>query len=73
MDPERWRNIEELYNSAVERSPAERAELLAQADPDIRREVEVLLAQPSGGAFLDQPVEDLRANPAQSNCPPVHD
>jgi serine/threonine protein kinase len=59
VDPERWRHIEKLYESVVERSPAERAELLAQADPDIRREVEVLLEQPSGGAFLDQPAEDL--------------
>jgi Tol biopolymer transport system component/predicted Ser/Thr protein kinase len=59
MDPERWRNIEKLYESVVERSPAERAALLAQADPDIRREVEVLLAQPSGGALLDQPAADL--------------
>jgi eukaryotic-like serine/threonine-protein kinase len=59
MDPERWRNIEKLYESVVERSPAERAALLAQADPDIRAEVEVLLAQPSGGALLDQPAENL--------------
>ena len=59
MDPERWRNIEKLYESVVERSPAERAALLAQADPDIRAEVEVLLAQPSGGALLDQHAADL--------------
>jgi serine/threonine protein kinase/tetratricopeptide (TPR) repeat protein len=59
VDPQRWRNIEELYESVVERSPAERAELLAKADPEIRREVEVLLAQPSGAAILDQPAEDL--------------
>ena len=59
MDRERWRHIEELYESVVERSPADRAALLAQADPDIRGEVEVLLAQPSGGALLDQPAADL--------------
>jgi hypothetical protein len=59
MDPERWRRIEELYNSAVERSVAERVSLLAQADPDIRVEVEALLAQPIGGALLDQPAADL--------------
>jgi hypothetical protein len=47
MDPERWREIEELYNSVVEGAPVDRAALLAHADPDIRREVEVLLAQPS--------------------------
>ena len=59
MDPERWRKIEKLYESVVERSPSERATLLAQADPDIRAEVEVLLAQPSGGALLDQPAANL--------------
>ena len=59
MDPERWRKIEKLYESVVERSPAERDVLLAQADPDIRAEVEVLLAQPSGGALLDQHAPDL--------------
>src|ERR1700719_3832349 len=59
MDPERWRKIEKLYESVVERSPADRAALLAQADPDIRAEVEALLAQPSGGALLDQPAANL--------------
>jgi eukaryotic-like serine/threonine-protein kinase len=59
MDPERWRNIEKLYESVVERTPVERAALLAQADPDIRAEIEVLLAQPSGGALLDKPAADL--------------
>ncbi len=56
MDLERWRNIETLYDSVAERSPADRAALLAKADPDIRGEVEVLLAQPSRGALLDEPV-----------------
>jgi serine/threonine protein kinase len=59
MDPERWRNIEKLYESVVERSPAERARLLAEADPDVRAEVEAMLAQPSGGALLDQHAPDL--------------
>src|ERR1700726_3959049 len=59
MDPGRWRNIEKLYESVVDRTPAERAALLAQADPDIRAEVEALLAQPSGGALLDQPAANL--------------
>ena len=33
----------------------ERAALLAQTDPELRREVESLLAQRSGGEFLDRP------------------
>ena len=35
--------------------PEERAALLAQTDPELRREVELLLAQPRGGEFLDRP------------------
>ena len=54
MDPERWRRIEELYQSAVDSDAAERATLLAHADPEIRREVESLLAQPTAGTPLDR-------------------
>jgi eukaryotic-like serine/threonine-protein kinase len=55
MTPERFQKIEELYHAAREASPSVRAALLAGTDPDLRHEIEVLLAQPSGGAFLDQP------------------
>jgi hypothetical protein len=41
MPPERWRKIEELYHAALERGPS----VLADADPELRREVESLLAQ----------------------------
>ena len=40
MPPERWRQIEELYHAAQK----DRA-VLANADPELRREVESLLAQ----------------------------
>jgi hypothetical protein len=59
MTPERWRQIEELYYSARERALADRAALLAQADPELRREVEAMLAQDAPGKILDQPVDDL--------------
>src|SRR4051812_20673648 len=54
MDPERWRQIEELYQSVVDSDVAERATLLAHADPEIRREVESLLGQPTAGTPLDR-------------------
>ena len=54
MHPERFQQIEELYHAARERTPEERAALLAQTDPELRREVESLLAQ-SGGEFLERP------------------
>jgi Tol biopolymer transport system component len=55
MTPERFRRIEELYHAAREGTPEERAALLAQTDPELRREVELLLSEPDGGEFLDRP------------------
>jgi len=56
MTPERWHRIEELYHAALEVSGAERAALLTQSDPDVRRAVEAMLAQEgSGEAVLDRP------------------
>jgi serine/threonine protein kinase len=48
MNPERWRQVEELYHAALERDRSEHAALLAEADADVRREVEALLAQQTG-------------------------
>ena len=55
MTPEGVRQIEELYHAAREGTPQDRAALLAQADPELRREVESLLIEPVGGEFLDRP------------------
>lgn len=58
MSPERWRQVEELYHSALACDPAQRAALLTKAcngDDRLRREVESLLAQPSGDGPLARP------------------
>src|SRR5215469_14248844 len=56
MTSERWRQIEDLYHSASERGPA----VLADVDPELRREVERLLAQDaSDGKILDRPATEL--------------
>jgi len=55
MTPDRLRQIEELFHAARELSAAERAALLARADPELRREIESLLARQSGNLFLDRP------------------
>ncbi len=55
MTPERFRQIEELYHAAREGTADARAALMAQADPELRREVESLLIEPAGGEFLDRP------------------
>ena len=54
MTPERFRQIEELYHAAREGTPEERAALLARTDPELRRELELLLSQAHGGEFLDR-------------------
>jgi Tol biopolymer transport system component len=57
LDPERWRRIEELYHWAHSSGKA----VLADVDPEIRQEVERLLAQDSesGNKLLDQHAADL--------------
>ena len=54
MTPERFRQIEELYHAAREGTADERAALLAQADPELRREVESLLIRTDSGEFPDR-------------------
>jgi predicted esterase len=55
MTPERWREIERLYHSAREHGPG----VLAETDPELRREVERLLAADGSGFILDRPVDEL--------------
>jgi eukaryotic-like serine/threonine-protein kinase len=53
MSPERRQQAEALYRAARERG----REALGEADPELRREVEELLAQDSGGLF-DRPAAE---------------
>lgn len=55
MTPERFQQIEELYHAACEATAEQRAVLLEQTDPELRREIESLLTQRPGGEFLDRP------------------
>lgn len=48
MTPSRWEEIERIHNAALQRATGERAAFLAEAcaeDAELRREVELLLAQ----------------------------
>jgi eukaryotic-like serine/threonine-protein kinase len=58
MTPARWRQIEDRYHAAIHGESAERAALVAQADPEVREIVEQLLDQPSAGGPLDRPASD---------------
>jgi serine/threonine protein kinase len=59
MSPDRWREIEALFDAAHDCPPERLAQLLAQAEPDVRREVESLLAQRSREGPLDGFAVDL--------------
>jgi eukaryotic-like serine/threonine-protein kinase len=57
MNPDRWRQVADVYDSALEREPAARKAFLAEAcrnDSDLRREVESLLAQEHTSLVVDQ-------------------
>ena len=59
MTPERWHKIRELFKSALERAPDERAAFLDQAcagDDELRKEVASLIAShEKTGSFIDAP------------------
>jgi eukaryotic-like serine/threonine-protein kinase len=56
MNPDRWRQVADVYEAVVERDPAAREAFLAEAcreDADLRREVESLLAQEHTPLLVD--------------------
>ncbi|MBZ5537062.1 MAG: protein kinase [Acidobacteriia bacterium] len=65
MKPERWQQIEHLYNSVVELEPSERGAYLKGAcagDESLQREVERLLAhQPQAEGFIESPALEVAA------------
>jgi Tol biopolymer transport system component/tRNA A-37 threonylcarbamoyl transferase component Bud32 len=71
MNPERLRQIEELYH-AVRESPVEaRAALLQKTDPELRREVESLLERDGIAGLMDRPaVEGLLSGPKTTGLAP---
>src|SRR6476469_7190420 len=60
MTPERWQQVEEIFQAAVDLAPAERDRYVAQAcaaDLGLRRDVETLLLQhDSASGLLEHPV-----------------
>jgi eukaryotic-like serine/threonine-protein kinase len=64
MKPERWREIERLYHAAIETGPA----ALTDADPELRHEVEQLLAQGSDSGI---PARSLDSAPAETTATSV--
>ena len=63
MTPERWQQVNELFQSAAERTPEERTTFLqtaCQGDEDLRREVESLIASHESAAnFIESPAFEV--------------
>ncbi|MBV9926200.1 MAG: protein kinase [Acidobacteria bacterium] len=59
MTPERWKQIEGVFDAAVELDPAEREAYLADAcggDAELRRQVELLIqSHDAAGSFIEEP------------------
>jgi eukaryotic-like serine/threonine-protein kinase len=60
VQAERWKKVEELYQSAIALPAERRAIYLAQADPDLRGEVQSLLAQQADSFLESSPVSAIR-------------
>ena len=59
MKPERWRQVEQIYHSTLERAESQRSSFLKEAcpgDEELRREVESLLEQQTEAEnFIEAP------------------
>src|ERR1700693_127158 len=84
MTPERWGQLEELYQAARALPPSERTALLERADPELRATVASILAQEGlaqegarekgnapreDAAFLDRPAWEGRESLLKSDDP----
>src|SRR5689334_14878351 len=71
MTPERWQQVKEIFNSAINYRPEERSSFISQAcygDDDLRSEVESLIAShEQGGSFIDKPAFEAAASLLVSN------
>src|ERR1700693_3954629 len=57
MTPERWRQLEALYDAVQDLSSAERSACLKDADPDLRSAVEAIFAQE--GSAMEHPAWEV--------------
>ena len=75
MTPERWREVKDLFDRAMERPAGERPALLEaerRRDPELAREAEQLIAaNAAAGDFLEKPAVEQIVLPAESRSAPV--
>lgn len=73
MTPERWRKIESIFQTVVEKPKPERQQMLTQycdGDTELRREVEALLSEDETndfGDFIQAPIKDVARSLPQSS------
>jgi eukaryotic-like serine/threonine-protein kinase len=70
MTPERWRQLEELYDAVRDLTPSERSARLKNADPELRSGVEAIIAQDGSaqdGSALEHPAWEGRASLLQTH------
>jgi eukaryotic-like serine/threonine-protein kinase len=69
VSPERWQQIERLYDAVIKREPNERTALLKEwcaGDDELRREVEWMLAhQQEAAHFIQVPALEAAARSAE--------
>jgi serine/threonine protein kinase/N-acetylneuraminic acid mutarotase len=65
ISPDRWRHLDEIFQAAVERQPAERSKFVDTVcvdDPTLRKQIEALLnSDASGWGFIEEPALQLAA------------
>jgi serine/threonine protein kinase/dipeptidyl aminopeptidase/acylaminoacyl peptidase len=72
MTAERWRKIEEVYEAAQARGPDERAAFVAgicNGDEELKRQIDRMLEQDSGGGILDIAAADALPPSAATPMP----
>ena len=66
MTPERWQQVKEIFNSAINYRPEERSSFVSRAcsgDEELRSEVESLIAShEESGSFIDKPAFEAAAS-----------
>ena len=66
MTPERWQQVKEIFNSAINYRPEERSSFVSRAcsgDEELRNEVESLIAShEQSGDFIDKPAFEAAAS-----------
>ncbi|CAN5442462.1 hypothetical protein BH18ACI2_BH18ACI2_07710 [soil metagenome] len=70
MTPERWKQVEEVFQDALDLAPGERGRFIAEAcaqDAELRAEVEALVGQyESAGEFIESPAMAGGISPASA-------